>query len=405
MLRSALILSAGLLAALCFACVAVVAPPPPPPPPAPVASGAVRMVGPAATGPTCRSGDPLFINHVVVLQNGWNPDPMNPADPPPLGVGTSVANTVFAAALLNAFQLAPPNFQDRLCKLNTIFINGPACVDLASCMLNSWGYRAIRDGSTHIAISAGLWGLSCADSTEANPYPYHCFESDLLAGLLKQLNWDPMAGAPSPPRYAAPTAPVMSGGDAFDMTILAALAHEVGHVRWYEVMNPNPNNRGGIYNPNLFCGGAFFVNSWKTPIRRIPPVWRGFGEWDRNNSHFRAPQISTIFADIMGQDWAAAATDLDGLYHARQPWASFFGALSPDEDFVETYKLYVLTNAQSSVIANEGPLTSLPITFVAGATEDIPTDYGIADPTNSGVPSITKKSLLANKGLCIASFI
>lgn len=402
MLRSALILSAGLLAALCFACVAVAPPSPPPPlavaPPPPAASAPIRMVGPPAAGPTCSYGDPLFLNHVVFLQNGWSPDPTNPTAPPLPGIGTSVANTVFAAALLNAFQLAPPAFQDRLCKLSTIFINGPTCADLGSCMLNSWGYRASSDLSTHIAISAGLWGLSCPDGTASNPYPYHCFESDLLAGLLKRLNWDPSNGAPPPPRYAAAN----PQADTFDMTILAALAHEVGHVRWFEVMNPNP---GRPYNPNFFCAAGFFVNSWQPPIRNPVLPWRFFGDWDRTNPHFKTPQIPTIIEDIAKQDWPTAATDIDQLYHARQPWPSFFGAFSPDEDFVEIYKLYVLTNAQSGSIANEGPLTSLPITFVAGTIENIPSDYGIPDPSNLGVPTITKKSVLARKARCIAQSI
>jgi hypothetical protein len=256
--------------------------------------------------------------------------------------------------------------------------------------LNSWGYRAWKSRTTHIAISAALWGRTCPDGSA---YAYHCFESDLLAGLLK---WP---AAPPPPRYAAAN----PAADTFDMTILAALAHEVGHVHWYEVMKADHPGPGNGYNPNLFCGGTFFVNSWQTPIHRIPPVWRGFG--DRDNSHFKPPEIATIDADITRKDWLQAAGDLDWLYQPTQPWASFFGALSPDEDFVETYKLYVLTNAQSGPVANEGPLTSLPITFVTGPPENIPNAYGTPDPGNFGAPSITQKSVLARKAKCIGQTI
>jgi hypothetical protein len=141
---------------------------------------------------------------------------------------------------------------------------------------------------------------------------------------------------------------------------------------------------GKDYNPNIFCGGAFFVNSWQTPIRFIPPKWRGFGDWDKNNFHFNSPQIGDIFREIRDRDWPHAIGNLDLLYHARQPWASFFAALSPDEDFVETYKLYVLTNAQPA-------LSHMSITFLLGNPEDIPGDYGVPDPNNFGVPTITKK--------------
>jgi hypothetical protein len=314
---------------------------------------------------------------------------MNPALPPPQGLGTSIANTAFAAAVLNAFKLAPAIFQTRLCGLGSIFVNGPACGDLGSCMPNSWGYRAARDSTTHIAISAGLWGLACPDGSA---YAYHCFESDLLATLL---HWPQ---SPAPPRYANANA----AADNLDMTILAALAHEVGHVHWYEAMNPSHPGQG--YNPNLFCGGVFFTDSWQTPIRRLPPIWRGFAE--RDNTHANPPQIVTVDTFIRNQDWPNAANALDQLYQPTQPWASFFGALSPDEDFVETYKLYVMTNAQSGQIANEGPLTSLPITFVNGRPpNDIPNTYGIPDSANFGAPSITQKSVLARKARCIGQTI
>jgi hypothetical protein len=197
------------------------------------------MVAPLATGPVCPNDNSLFLDHVKFVQNGWNPDPMNPAGPPPQLPTGPVANTGFASLLISAFQLAPPAFQIRLCKLDSIFVNGAPCNDFGSCMASSWGYRASVDKSTHIAISAGLWGLTCPEGIQANPYPYHCFESDLLKALLDQLAWSSSGGAP-PPQYAA-----NPDADSTGMTILAALAHEVGHVRWYELMNRDNATGGG----------------------------------------------------------------------------------------------------------------------------------------------------------------
>jgi hypothetical protein len=98
---------------------------------------------------------------------------------------------------------------------------------------------------------------------------------------------------------------------------------------------------------------------------------------------------------------------LDELYQpdALQPWASYLGAISPDEDFVETYKLWVLTNAQPGAVQDEGPLTSLPIIFLNGTIEDIPKTYGVPAPNNFGAPKTTGKALLAAKARCIGQSI
>jgi hypothetical protein len=384
MIRTALLLCAGLLAAACFACVVGPQPPVVARGPGPGTPG----VGPLAiTGPTCPDGS-LFFKNVQYVQGGWDPDPQNPADPPPVN-GSQIGSTPFAPALQNAFLLAPADFQARLCSLTaTIYVNGTACSDLGNCMQHSWGYRGVQTGHTYIGISAGLWSQACPDGSL--PYAYHCFETELLDSLL---GW-------TGPQYLTPNPPDLPG-DTFDTTILAALAHEVGHVRWYQVMNPDQNNnRGRPYNPSGFCGGTFFTG-WRGSVNQ-PPYWRGFGN-RAADVHRAAPQIAWIDAAIHAQHWDSAATYLDQLYQPYQPWASFFGALSPDEDFVETYKLHVLTNAQSGVVQGEGPLTSLPIMFVSGTTEDIPKTYGTPSPGNYGapLPANTLKSTLTAKAVCI----
>jgi hypothetical protein len=383
MIRSALLLCAGLLAALCFACVAVAPPPPPPPPVALPTFVPLTKEGHPAPATTCNSD--LFISNVQLVPNGYDPSG-HPGDPPLPQIGTPInPNSAYAQNLRNAFQLAPTSVKTQLCSLTAVYVNGPAtCNSLASCASSSWGYRAFKADATYVAISSGLWNLACPDGS---PYVYHCFESDLLANLL---GWN--TSNPPAPQYAAPSDP---SPDTFDMTILAVLAHELGHVYWYEVMNPD--NPGNDYDPNKFCvtspKNTFFTNSWKTPVKK-PYMWHRFAGRDNKNSHLVPPQITTIDSYIQAADWTDAAIALDQLYQPPQAWASFFGALSPDEDFVETFKLYVLTNAQT-------PLTSLPINFVSGITEDIPKAYGPPDPNNFGAPSNTGKSALAAKARCI----
>jgi len=107
----------------------------------------------------------------------------------------------------------------------------------------------------------------------------------------------------------------------------------------------------------------------------------GFGALDL---HLLAPQIKDIDKAIDQGHLPAALIDLEKLYQRAQPWASYFGAIAPDEDFVEMYKFYVLTSAQ---------LTNLPIT-INGVSHDIPNDY------LSGY-----KQNLYNKAQCIGPWI
>jgi len=375
MIRSAIVPCAVILTTACFGCAQG---------PSPVKTFSA----------TCSADGSNFLGHVQFVANGFTPDVY--LDPPPSGTGTPIANTTYAQALQNAFLLAPQSFQNTLCGLSTIYVNGPTtCSNLGDCISNSWGYRAWPSQQTYIAISASLWNLSCPGASPGSPYLYHCFETDLLNAVL---------GWPNPPPPNTPPPPGYSGAnpeaDNFDVTILAALAHEVGHARWFQVMSPN--NSGYVvsnYDPNSFCSSNFFSGSWKSPVQP-PPPWRvfltlkqrnnGFGPPDR---HLKPPQIQEIDDPINHGQLTKALINLEKLYQNTQPWASYFGSISPDEDFVETYKFYVLTSAQIISGLNEGPLTSLPIT-INGALHDIPAAY-----------LATNKPLLYNKTQCIGSVI
>ena len=381
MIRSVFPLYAGIIAAACFACVQA--------PPPPGGSSPVK-----ALSVTCSDGS-AFLDHVKFVQNGFTPSVKLSA--PPSGTGASIAGTIYTQALQNAFLLAPPSFQNRLCGLTGIYVNGPAnCTSFDDCFGNSWGYRVWPSQETYVAISAGLWNGTCLDGS--SPYGYHCYETDVLNTVL---GWPTPPINPPPPQYRSANTPA----DNLDMTILAALAHEVGHVRWYQVMTPNTPGISS-YDPNtvLLCASnpgapGFFSYSWKQSVQR-PPPWRlfltrekrknGFGAPDL---HLVAPQIKDIDHDIDQGHLPAALIDLEKLYRPAQPWASYFGAISPDEDFVETYKFYILISAQSVPSLNEGALTNLPI-VINGVPHDIPNDYLGGN-----------KPILYNKAQCVASVI
>jgi hypothetical protein len=274
------------------------------------------------------------------------------------------------ADLAEAFIIAPPFFVQQLCHLDGIFINtnhcttflnnqgGPVCAGASTQQIteDSWGYREgpwqFAPGSPpppgtpaahygrYIALSAGPWN-------QANQHApsYSNYAQTLLQQLL------PWADT-SPPSYSTNTA-----ADTSAMAVLASLAHEFGHVLWYDTFRPTP---GGSYDFNTFCRGTFFRNTWRSVDP--PPMWREFGEIQ--NEH--APpdiDISDIALAIARHSIRPghAGDLLHEILKRGAHWASPFAAFSPDEDFIETYTLYVLTKANPA-------LTSLKNT-ITGATD------------------------------------
>src|SRR5438105_1779097 len=139
MIRYALLLCAGLLAAVCFGCA--------PPPPEPIA---VRTVD--CSSPTnCAAS-------VQTLSAAFRPNP-------PLGSaptsGGAINNPNIITDLANAFSLAPQTLRNQLCPSGgqpwvRLFVQD--CPGSgAACSVGSWGYRQRDNDVPFIALSAGLW--------------------------------------------------------------------------------------------------------------------------------------------------------------------------------------------------------------------------------------------------------
>ena len=338
-----------------------------------------------AATPPCPSGLAGPFN-VYLLGPKFDPTAANPtyASPtsttiltlPPPATPTPSA---MVADLSQAFAIAPQSILKQLCGLDGIFVNTNDCnpfdysADVCSGSLtpkqvteDSWGYRegpwqfppSAPPGhyGKYIAISAGPWSTATSHAP-----PYSGYEQMLLNQLL------PWPSGATPPAYGA-----AASADTPAMAVLAALAHELGHVLWYDNFRPTA---GGPYDFDTFCDGTFFAGSWRHVDQ--PPLWRQFGA--PQNSHVLSdPNVADNVADIalalVHRNPGLAADLLHRIYMTKGRWASLFAAFSPDEDFVETFKFYVLTRATT-------PLTSLPITITAQQIaktqppDDIPKDY------------------------------
>ena len=332
---SVLIVTAGVIT------VVLSAYPPLPPPSAPPPTLAAQV---------CDANGNL--NDVPFLMEPFKQGPPYDGDPQP--DPNAPINPEIQSDLVVAFKTAPQSFRDQLCKLNRIFISRAGCSssDPNTCTLtddqiayNSWGFRE-PDGDKYIAISLGLWK---PDPEDPCPSPrrvcaprFQKYHTRLVRALLdqtadKDLNPPLIAKPrdPTPPSFnVSPDLPALS--------VLASLAHEYGHVLWWETF-VQPPGATSVSNTVNFCGGDFYPSgSWQGIRVDIPPGrWIGFGDIRPQPS---GSDVSNLPHSLRWGDFAGAARSLSRIY-ASGRWASALAAFSPDEDFVETFELSVIIKA------------------------------------------------------------
>jgi hypothetical protein len=278
-------------------------------------------------------------------------DPQNPgAGPQP----TTQPLGALQADLQSAYSIAPAYLRSQLCQLDGIFITTDG---------HSWGFRNIATGQRYIALSTSLWSGNPASAITLDAY-----ENRVLG---PPLSW-PTSDA-SRPNYL-PATP--NGGS---MTILAALAHEFGHVLWADILiyprGSNPNSAN-------FCGRELDKSWTGGPL---PASWTAFGDVDPNQADVPDDDVN----DPPGQgDPSAGNVHIKKLLDALRsqppqierahqilrrllarprPYPSLLGAFSANEHFVETFMLYTMMSATT-------PLTSAPLQVGPRTIRDIPGD-------------------------------
>jgi hypothetical protein len=176
----------------------------------------------------------------------------------------------------------------------------------------------------------------------------------------------------------------------------------LGHIRWFDWVNNSPAN---------YCTPNFFSYSWRQPYHQ-PPAGAGGGYWrelltpghrnylrshgDFLDRHLNPPQIDDI--DNLPPGSVAQNQVIYQLLVRPMPWASLFAAMSPDEDFIETYKFKVLTDNYTST-ASRHPLTSVVITVPNGVGAGLNGTADIADDYHNGW-----RAYLAAKVGCITGY-
>jgi hypothetical protein len=121
------------------------------------------------------------------------------------------------------------------------------------------------------------------------------------------------------------------------------LAHEYGHVYWFDNFVPTP---GSSQITNTFCNGSFYPSgSWGgssvgVPKNRLGQRWANFGDI----SPAAGPDVQGLPDQIDGGGYPGVAPALHRI-HSKRQWASTLAAFSSNEDFVETFELSVLSRA------------------------------------------------------------
>jgi hypothetical protein len=147
-------------------------------------------------------------------------------------------------------------------------------------------------------------------------------------------------------------------------TVFAVLAHEYGHALWFDTFVVKPDgtpNPGGPADIDVFCGGTYYSISWQDDVMLPDDRWIDFGDV-RNRHKTPGTNIDDLRSYLRQGNFVRADNFLQKIYLSDE-WASLLAAFSPDEDFVESYQLYVLLWSN--------PNLRSPID-IAGTTVDIP---------------------------------
>ena len=270
------------------------------------------------------------------------------------GTGT-LANTQYALDLADAFNAAPMFFKNQLCRLSAVYIDNVSQGGTAGA---DWGFwEAIdqrvppRAAGRYIGISGNWWNMSTTSKFPILSQHEKFLNENLLADTTHPTN--------NYPDIISYTSPIRSI-DTPAMGLLAALAHEMGHIIWY--------SSDLIDDDNCTIAGDtpadFFDGSWR--VANLQARFHGPGQPEPNASihaNRSDPTLATIIADAQKNDSGSLATDLQTIYSSGT-WMSLFSSVAPDEDLAETYKYVVLNNAAT-------PLQSLLVSINTATAIDV----------------------------------
>jgi hypothetical protein len=301
-----------------------------------------------------------------------SPEPNAPPDP-------------WYSDLADAFERAPPYFAAELCtEVQYVFIDpftqydvapfGWAYWEVKNLPLDSKGKQQQDQGNgtgRWIAVGQRVW-----DSAET------------LAGLEESILQYLLGVGPVPPlvygqiQVAPSTAP--APGEPEILALVAILAREMGFI-----INFNHD----VATSKICDGNTFASISWKPnkPFSQKGRIHRIGDEAnpafiDHKRSFKLPTEIKKLYDSIPSLDHVNAAAELARIYGVPPPveWANLLADTTPDDDFIETYRMVTLINSG---------LGSLTVPFATIS----PTSANVVDNfRNGGRPLADKVKCIRN---------
>jgi hypothetical protein len=225
-------------------------------------------------------------------------------------------------AVASAFRNASQTFQFRLCLLDGIYVDPNASN-------KSWGYRDRSANNRYVALSSSLFN----PNTKAT-LPFSSNATYRLNAILRT--------QPNTFYFGPTTDDRRINIDNTSLTILAALAHEYGHIYWHD------ENKDAYRDYDYhFCKGSFLDYSWSSSNRPPGDPWIPLGaligEHRIDGESDNVVSVQSINA-ARGNPQRLQPI-LIQLYDPQSRWATALAAFSPVEDFVETFQNVVLTTS------------------------------------------------------------
>ena len=275
-------------------------------------------------------------------------------------------------SLAKAYARAPAYVKAKLCRLTQLFVTHS--YDGAWV---SWGFWEGADRPP----GKGVY-LAISEQDLGREQSFVDAENETVNALLRRTDGRRSSGRLPSLRTSAPAEP--------GLTVLGVLTHELGHALLADTNadGTDPRHpRRRVSGPptskcfeDAFLGASWDANRFHRHMRR----WVAFG--DQYHNRQKNPDAGHSL-DILRNAARRGRLDLandaiTNVYRSKE-FVSFFASVSPEEDFVETYKYKVLADAARNQ----------PVAFRLSGH-----DVNVLDFLDSGIPS-KKVECLRDLGL------